>query len=221
MRPWIDEVRGSDVVLNLVEDEDFEGKLGGADGADVDCLHVERMDVDKDDLGCAVVDIVVDTDPLGLPCVRDSCWLSGSPLPVGFSGLSGSGWLGSTGFGGSGVGGSGFTGAATVIFSILQKNGNNSQKSDRPPEIDIFGISGGPMGGPVLPILYHTPAGPTAMTTAAAAPVLETWPLAAGRGVVIFSADVMLFRFVNVSLYITWLVPSKSIVARSGYGVMI
>ena len=182
------------------------------------------MDVDRDDLGCVVVDIVVDTDPLSLPCVRDSCWLSGSPLPVGFSGLFGSGWLGSSGssgFGGSGARGAGFTGEATVIFSILQKNGNISQKSDRPPEMEIFGMSGGPIGGPVSPILYHTPAGPTAMTTTAAAPVLEAWPLVAGRGVVMFSADVMLFRFANVSLYMTWLVPSKSTVARSGYGVTI
>lgn len=226
IRLWIDDVSVRDVVLDPVEDDEC---IGGVEGADVDRLDVgrvdvepmdvERMDVEKDDLGCAVVEIVVDTDPLVLSCVRDTCSVSCSSSPVGFSGLFVSDWLGSSGFGESGTGDIGSASEGTVILNILQKKGNTSQKRNRPPDIEIFGMSGGPMGGPVSPILYHIPAGPTAMTAAATAPVIEAGPLIAGRAVVIFSADVMFLKFANVSLYMTWLVPSRSIVARSGYGV--
>ena len=218
--------------MDFVGDEEYIEGVEVADvdrfdvgRVDVDRMDVDRIDDDRDDLRCAVVDIVVDTDPLVSPSVRDTSSVSCSLLLVdlsgrsvlgwlgcsgfggsgwlGFTGSGGSGWLGSIGLGGSGIGGTGSTGAGTVIFIILQKNGNTSQKRERPPWIEIFGISGGPMGGPVSPILYHIPPGPTAMTAAATAPVLEAWPLAAGRGVVIFSADVMPFRFANVSLCMT------------------
>ena len=109
---WVDEERIPDVVSNFVEDvecrdesvlvavlelakeEEYSVEVERADDG---CLDVERIYVDRDDLGCAVDDVGIDSDPLVLPFVRDPCSLSASPSSIGFTGLSGPGLPGLTG----------------------------------------------------------------------------------------------------------------------------
>lgn len=105
-------------------------------------------------------------------------------------------------------------------FILGQKKGNSLQ-SDTPLPIVNFGRSGGPIGGPVLPILYQIPPAPTTIASGAAKrgiPLFVLWLPYWFKGVVIFSAAVILCKLVKVCLYMTWLVPSIITVATFGSG---